>query len=236
MTIEALYPELCSLYGEQGNLRYLQACLPEAQFIRTTGNQMPRFATDHVPMIYLGAMPDPMLELALGRLAPYKDALWNAIEGGTVVLATGNSMELFGQSIGEGSRSIPALGFFSYSAVMDTSARHNSLFLGNFEGMEVVGCKSQFSRTEGPVTPPFLQVVKGFGSDLKSRQEGIHYKNFFGTHLLGPLLIQNPPFTRYLLELLGVGRPLPFEQEVTEAYAYRLKEFHDPKAKMLLHE
>ena len=90
------------------------------------------------------------------------------------------------------------------------------------------GLENNCTRALSEKDPLQIVVVKGFGSDLKSRQEGIHYKNFFGTHLLGPLLIQNPPFTRYLLELLGVGRPLPFEQEVTEAYAYRLKEFHDP--------
>ena len=30
MTIEVLYPELCSLYGDSGNVRYLHACLPES--------------------------------------------------------------------------------------------------------------------------------------------------------------------------------------------------------------
>mgnify|MGYP000777783609 CR=1 FL=1 len=28
MTIEFLYPELCNLYGDRGNMDYLRRCLP----------------------------------------------------------------------------------------------------------------------------------------------------------------------------------------------------------------
>ena len=44
-------------------------------------------------------------------------------------------------------------------------------------------------------------VRKGYGNDLKDEHEGIHYKNFFGTYLLGPLLIRNP----YLLDDGNIG-------------------------------
>ena len=33
--IEALYPEVCNLFGDTGNLRYLKLCLPQATFIET---------------------------------------------------------------------------------------------------------------------------------------------------------------------------------------------------------
>jgi hypothetical protein len=50
------------------------------------------------------------------------------------------------------------------------------------------------------------------------------------TYVLGPLLILNPPFAKYLLELLGAGgRPLVFEEAAMEAYRLRLEEFRDPK-------
>ena len=52
--------------------------------------------------------------------------------------------------------------------------------------------------------------------------------NFFGTYLLGPLLVQNPPFMRYLLRLIGAeNTPLAFEKEADEAYAVRLEEYRD---------
>ena len=50
--------------------------------------------------------------------------------------------------------------------------------------------------------------------------------NVFGTYLLGPLLIMNPPFTRYLLRLLGAEpETLPFEEEIMEAYRRRLRDY-----------
>ena len=42
-------------------------------------------------------------------------------------------------------------------------------------------------------------MKKGYGNDIKDKFEGIHYKNFFGTYLLGPLLIRNPYLLDYIL-------------------------------------
>ena len=83
---------------------------------------------------------------------------------------------------------------------------------------------------------PFLQVTGGYGIDLKSKMEGIHYKNFFATYLLGPFLVLNPRFTQYLLKLLGhEGRPA-FWQEAMEAYEYRLKGLETPGVCFLVGE
>ena len=50
-----------------------------------------------------------------------------------------------------------------------------------------------------------------------------------GTYVLGPILVFNPDFTKYLLRLLGVKEPkLAFEKEAVEAYNIRLKEFENP--------
>jgi hypothetical protein len=49
-------------------------------------------------------------------------------------------------------------------------------------------------------------------------------KNFFGTYSLGPDLIMNPNFTKYLLRLMGLKDDILYEKEVQEAYQYRLEE------------
>ena len=36
MKIEILFPERCNLFGDMSNMKYLQQCLPEAEFIRTS--------------------------------------------------------------------------------------------------------------------------------------------------------------------------------------------------------
>ena len=105
--------------------------------------------------------------------------------------------------------------------------RHNSLFLGTFEGQAVMGYKSQFT-TSTPLSESIglFNVERGVGLNKKCPFEGVRYRNFFGTYLLGPLLINNPPFTKFLLSRLGVKAPtLAFEQEVQAAYDKRLKDF-----------
>ena len=36
MKIEILYPELCNLNGDMGNIRYLKKCVPEIEILETT--------------------------------------------------------------------------------------------------------------------------------------------------------------------------------------------------------
>ena len=106
--------------------------------------------------------------------------------------------------------------------------RHNSTFLGRFDGEEVMGFKSQFTMAyTAPGYYPFLQVTKGTGLNKKLKTEGIRYKNFVGTYLLGPILILNPCLTKRLLSDLGVPNTrLAFDSEINAAYRKRLKDFH----------
>ena len=56
--------------------------------------------------------------------------------------------------------------------------------------------------------------------------EGINKNNFFGTYLIGPLLILNPQFVKKLLNKLEIfNTNLAFEEEVLNAYEQRLNEF-----------
>ena len=62
--------------------------------------------------------------------------------------------------------------------------------------------------------------------------EGIHVHNFFGTYLVGPFLVMNPEFTKYLMKVMGVENPkLAFEPVIMDAFERRMKEFSDPKTK-----
>ena len=68
----------------------------------------------------------------------------------------------------------------------------------------------------------------------KLNTEGIHYKNFFGTQVLGPILILNPLFLKYLLSLLGKKDKLYLEDLMIEAYDKRLKELEKPDKRFIL--
>ena len=53
MKIEILYPELCTLYGDKGNMQYLKLCLPDAEFVETTLNAKPLFLTEDIDLVYM---------------------------------------------------------------------------------------------------------------------------------------------------------------------------------------
>ncbi|MGN0478625.1 MAG: hypothetical protein ACI4GO_04270 [Hominenteromicrobium sp.] len=230
MKIEILFPEICNLFGDQGNIRYLKKTLPEAEFCATPLYGDVRFIHEKMDLVYLGAMTEQTQERIIQKLKPVRDSIRREIERGTVFLCTGNAFEIFGDYIEneDGSR-IEGLGLFRLYAQRDRQDRHNSAFLGEFDGKAVMGIKSQFSMAYTPdESTGLFKVVKGVGLNREASVEGIRVHNFFGTYLLGPLLVQNPPFTRYLLELIGAGgTPVAFEKEADEAYAVRLEEFRD---------
>ena len=60
--------------------------------------------------------------------------------------------------------------------------------------------------------------------------EGIRINNFMATYVIGPLLILNPKFTKWLLKDIGVKKPkLAFEEEAMDAYEYRLNDYMQKK-------
>jgi CobQ-like glutamine amidotransferase family enzyme len=227
MKIEVLYPEICCLYGDRGNITYLKQCLPEADFVETPLRAAPAFASEQVDLIYMGSMTEKGQEKVIEQLRPYRDRLRQLIEQGTVFLLVGNSFETFGRYIEtEDGAKIEGLDLLALYAKRYLPQRFNSLFLGEFAGQSVVGYTSRFSHafSDGTVQPLF-KVHRGLGLSVGCLYEGVRENNLFATYLLGPLLIDNPPFTRYLLSLLGVERELPFTQAIEQAYQVRVAEY-----------
>ena len=100
MKIEILYPELCCLYGDKGNTKFLQQCLPEAEFIYTQLNEKPHFLAEEIDLCCMYSMSEQSQELILSRLMPYQAELNAAFaEGKTLFLLTGNALELLGKYI-----------------------------------------------------------------------------------------------------------------------------------------
>ena len=213
MKIEILYPERCNLYGDLANMDYLRKCLPQAEFAETPLGETPQFAREKVDMVYLGPMTEQAQEQVLEQLASWTERIVELVKQDVVFLCTGNALELFGEAIlkEDGSR-IPCLGLFPLTAQRDMMHRHNSVFLGSFEAGPVTGFKSQFT------------TAKTSSGELKLF--GVEKGMGLNKNLLGPLLINNPPFTKYLLSRLGVENPtLAFEKEVQAAYEKRLEDF-----------
>ena len=242
MKVEILYREVCNLYADEFNARLLEQSLPDALFYSTELNDQPRFVSEDVDLIYMGSMPEKVQEYVIDRLMPYRDRILQLIQQGKVFLFTGNALEVFGSYIeSEDGTRIKGLRIYEGYAARHMMERYNALFLGTIRDeadreIRIVGFKNQFSHTYMDNDHCFaFQCLRGCGINPDSMKEGIRLRNFFGTYLVGPLLVLNPLFTKYLLRLAGVQNPhIAFEEEALDAYYARLKEFEDPKRKILL--
>jgi len=229
MKVEVLYPEICCLFGDKANARYLAACLPEAEFVYTALNQEPAFVKEDVAMIYIASMSEASQKLTIDALMPHRARLAQLIDSGCVILATGNAFEVFGKTIEtEKGELIEGLDLVEITTKRTIPKRYNSLFLGAFGQQTIVGYTSRFAHSQYlPGAQPLFGVEKGYGMNAEDKQqEGIRKNNFFGTHLLGPILIQNPDFTLELQRLMGVENvSLAWEDEVRHALEIRIAEF-----------
>ncbi len=228
MKIEVLYPELSNLYGDYYNAKYLAMCIPGSQTVFTSNSDKPAFMSEKTDIVCMGSMSEHNQEFAVKSLMPYKDKVRELIEGGTFFLVTGNSLEIFGKYIEDDGKITECIGALDFYSKRQMNDRRNCFFLGEFPtengDIKIVGHKSQFSFSHGAdAEKPFIKVNGGFGINLESGNEGIRHKNFFGTYLLGPFIILNPYFLKYLLRLMGVSDELLYEEETVNAYNERLE-------------
>ena len=73
MVIEILFQEVCGLYGDSQNPTYLQASLPEAEFIYTKLTDTPYFVEQTPDLIYIGCMSEATQRRVISKLLPLKD-------------------------------------------------------------------------------------------------------------------------------------------------------------------
>ena len=199
-----------------------------AKFIETTFDKEPTFIKENVNFIYLGPMTENMQEKVIEKLKPYKTRIEELIKQNVIFLITGNALEIFGNYIeNEDGSKVEALKIFDIFAKRDMLHRHNSIFIGKWGNIELVGFKSQFTFAYGDnENNYFANVEKGIGINKESKLEGIYKNNFIGTYLIGPILILNPMFTKSLIEKMGIkDMKIAFEEDLSAAYEQRLIEF-----------
>ena len=219
--IEVLFPEVCNLYGDLFNVKYLNKCLEEnCEVYYTNISDEPKFIKEDVNMVYMAPTTEKTQELVIEKLKPYKKRIEELINKNVVFLLTGNASEVFGKYIeNENGSRIEALGILDLYAKRNMMARHNSMFLGKYEDIDIVGYKDQFTMAYSDNTENyFAQVVSGIGLNKESNLEGIKINNFIATYLLGPILILNPLLTKKILQMLGIENPtLAYEEAIMEA-------------------
>ena len=203
-----LYYDLMNLYGEYGNIVALRDAFKlqgiEVNIDKKSLNDTIDFMKYDI--VYIGQGSEFNQELVRQDILKYKDDINQYIEKNRILIATGNAYELFGDKIDDKE----ALGIFHFKSFYKTITTdvgdrivNEEIMDTDFLGTPVVGFVNRNSVND--IKDGYLfKVRKGYGNDIKDKFEGIHYKNFFGTYLLGPLLIRNPYLLDYILsDFLG---------------------------------
>lgn len=200
-----LYYDLLNLYGENGNIKALKKQLEainikvEIHFL-TVGDKIDFNKFD---LIYIASGTEENQKIAIKDLLKYKEDLKQYVDNNKFLLATGNSIDLFGKYITDSNnKKTKCLNLFTYRVKQeDFRMIDEAIFESNIIDKPFIGFQNQFSVMQDNKHHMF-KVIKGIGSYPNSQKEGVLYKNFYGTYLIGPVLVRNPYFLEYLIKKL----------------------------------
>ncbi len=200
--IAHLYYDLMNYYGEQGNVLALKTSIEYAGFkvnIKTLSVD-DEIDFEKYDIFYMGMGTKRNQEIVRKDILKYKDKIENVIDKKMFIM-TGNSYELFGKKIDDKK----CLGIFNFESKTTDRIVGEQVFKSDIIKQTIIGFQNRFSSNN--IKDDYLfEVIKGTGNDSESKVEGIHKNNFFGTYLLGPILIRNPYFKDALLKYIGIDK------------------------------
>ncbi len=211
LRVAHLYPRLMNLYGDRGNILCLTRRCRERGIeaeVMELGPGDPFDPQAHDLVFIGGAQDREQRRVADDLLSVKGEALREAVEAGTVVLAVCGGYQLFGRFYREASGAeLPGLGIFDlWTEHPGPDARR---LIGNVVAelveepdVTLAGFENHGGRTYlGEGARPLAKVRSGHGNNGRDGTEGARYRNAFGTYLHGSLLPKNPRFADRLIAL-----------------------------------
>lgn len=209
-----LYYDIMNLYGDYGNISILKKHIEdqgfEVELDKKTIND--EININEYDFIFIGAGTEKNLDLVSKDLKKYTDDIKKYIEEEKIILLTGNSFEMFGKCIdGNGT-----LGIFDFE-VKRKKDRITSdvIYTSKFLKEKVVGFVNKATSMYHNMNPLF-EVNFGIGENENNDYEGIKYKNLYGTHISGPLLVRNPEILNVLVETICKNKRNNFKMKELE--------------------
>lgn len=195
MTIRVahLYYDLMNLYGEIGNLKVIEYQLKK-QKINVIIDKLSlndKIEFEKYDLIYIGSGTKKSTLLVLEDLKKYKQQVKEYIENNKFMLVTGNSINVFSKKIGD----TEALNIFDFNISYSNARLVGDVILDN-----IIGFQNRDTLIENNNNPIF-----------NNSEIGIHYKNFYGTYIIGPLLIRNPNFSKKFIKNLIISKKNDFK-------------------------
>ncbi|MDP4126858.1 MAG: glutamine amidotransferase [Bacillota bacterium] len=219
-----LYPDLLDLYGDRGNIlalaarcrwRGIEPVIQQASL----GEELNFMEMD---ILFIGGGSDREQGLLVQDLMRREDQLRGAIENGLVVLSICGGYQMLGNyyQMANGEK-IQGLGILDIKTIAGEKRLIGNVVVEldqyglNYDPDDVrtmkasahklrtlVGFENHSGKTYlGEGVRPLGKVLFGHGNNGEDKDEGVRYRNVFGTYLHGPLLPKNPHLADLLLEL-----------------------------------
>lgn len=216
ITIAYLYPKEMNIYGDRGNIISLQKRLewlgfvPVVNYIEVGDN----YEFTNADIVFAGGGQDRGQLVVAEDLQSRKDNLLQAANEGVVMLTICGTYQLFGHGFTtfEGEE-LPGIGVFDAYTTASAKRMIGNIIINTTFG-QLVGFENHSGQTKLNDGQQALgKVVKGYGNNSYSRQEGAITNNVFGSYLHGPLLPKNPNLTDELIgrALVRKGLEVNFE-------------------------
>lgn len=227
-----LYYDILNLYGESGNILALKKAIENQHcecsiYYKTIGDKIDFNTYD---IIYLGSGSEDNLILVLNDLIKYQEEIKKYYQANKIIIATGNSNAFFGSEYNSlNKNTYKTLNLFSYTTY-ETPFRTvgEQIYRAKFIHHPIIGFLNH-QITFKNYDSNFFKVISGNGYAPKINDEGLYSKNFYGTLLIGPLLIRNPFLVNYIIKKLFTKLGLPYTpvKDTTDILAYHeyLKNF-----------
>lgn len=194
MVIAHLYKDLLNLYGNDGNVKILKAALEElgCEVSVVAPSLGDALEWDKYDLVFIGSGTESNQEMALSDIEKYKEDIKKAIDSGKVILAMGNSIDMFGgkmMNAYDAGEEIEALGIFPFNSEWTVRIRQDVRRESIFTDGELLGFENHN-----------YKMVDEEGNELPAQE--IQENNFFGSYVEGPILVRNPGFLKKIAGLL----------------------------------
>lgn len=188
-----LYNDLLNLYGDSGNVKTLVYHLKEQGLDVEVKNISLEDKKDfkNIDLLYIGSGTEENILTALSDLKKDVKEIEKFINDKKFILATGNSVEIFGNYIII-NKKIKALGVYDYVAMHQNRIVNDIKIDSDLVDSPIIGFENH---------PGKILTYDGV----------FRIDNFIGTYIIGPLLVRNPDLCKLLVSELIKSKDKNFE-------------------------
>ena len=202
-----LYNDLLNLYGDEGNIKALKYHLEEQNVtveIRYMSVKDEK-KLDDVDFLYIGCGTEHNVMVALEDLKKDKSKIEEYLKSNKILLATGNSIEIFGNYIIT-NKKIKALGVADYVCMHQDRIVKDVKAKTNLVEDEIIGFENHGS------------------NNISSNDDIFNEGSFYGTYIVGPLLVRNPKLCSKLVHKLIDSKDSNFKYK-EEDYEFEIEAY-----------